>query len=408
MNKSSLAMTILALMSIFVVACTAVPSVAPTSPPAESGTLPAGKGMLEVRVTDPPPPDMDHVWVDIANLEVHKAGGKWTTVATETEPFDLKAIEGIEEFLANQIVDAGRYTQIRLDVETVKIVVGEDEYDAKVPSGKIKLVGTFEVEENNTTVITLDFIGKESVLVTGNGQYIFKPVIKLLIAGEGDEEPTELEATLETSGEAVAESSDAQAHSGDESAHLQTTGTEGTGDEARIVVPLPEGTTLGDIESISWWVYTVAGYPPHVDIVMDVDGEGDLDNEDMLTAEMAYNNADGIELDEGLTPTTGGWLQTFELTSGDGYGAIGDDTMLWVTKLGAGNDDAPWLTLADWKDGTVAPNDPGSDGLAAGVITGSAPVLRLEIEIDNWVLQTETYVDDIVIVIGGVTYTIDL
>jgi hypothetical protein len=364
--------------------------------------------MLEVRVTDPPPPDMDHIWVDIANLEIHKAGGKWTTVATETEPFDLKAIEGVEEFLASQIVDAGRYTQIRFDVESVTIVVGENEYDAKVPSGKIKLVGTFEVAEGEAAVITIDFNGEKSVLVTGNDQYIFKPVIKLLVAGEGDEEPAELEATLETSGDAVAESSDAQAYSGDESAHLQTTGTEGTGDEARIVIPLPEGTTLGDIESISWWAYTVSGYPPHVDIVMDVNGDTVLDDEDMLTAEMAYNNADGIELDEGLTPTYDLWLQTFELDSDDGYGAIGDDTMLWVTKLGAGNDDAPWLTLADWKDGTVAPNDPGSDGLAAGVITGGAPVLRLEIEIDNWVLQTETYVDDIVIVIGGVTYTIDL
>ena len=75
--------------------------------------------------------------------------------------------------------------------------------------------------------------------------------------------------------------------------------------------------------------------------------------------------------------------------------------------MGAGNDDAPWGTLGDWKAGLVA-NDPGSDGLDDDVINGNAPVLRLEIEIDNWVLQTEAYVDDIEIVIGGVTYTVGL
>ena len=152
------------------------------------------RGIIEIRVTDPPPPEMDHIWVEIENLEVHKAGGSWITIAVNPGKFDLKAIEGIEEFLASQIADVGRYTQLRLDVKRVTVVVGEDEYDAKVPSGKIKLVGTFEVVENNTTVITLDFNGEKSVLVTGVGNYIFKPVIKLLVS----EAPEALEIEITT------------------------------------------------------------------------------------------------------------------------------------------------------------------------------------------------------------------
>ena len=50
----------------------------------------------------------------------------------------------------------------------------------------------------------------------------------------------------------------------------------------------------------------------------------------MLTAEMAYNNSTGLELDEGLAPTLGQWLQTFELTSGDGYGVIGNVKLIPV------------------------------------------------------------------------------
>ena len=138
----------------------------------------------------------------------------------------------------------------------------------------------------------------------------------------------------------------------------------------------------------------VAGYPPHVDIVLDIDEDGEIDDEDMLTAEIAYNNDEEKEWDEGLEPTYGEWLKTFELTHGDGYGVIDDATMLWVTKLGAGNDDAPYGTLADWKNGDVA-QDPGNDLPGGTEISGDAQVLRLEVEVDNWIAPSEAYVDDI-------------
>jgi hypothetical protein len=162
---------------------------APTPAPTPPATLPTGTGILEIRVTDPPPPDMDHIWVKLQSLEIHKTGGSWITIddVEETEPFDLKAIEGLEAYLASQVVEVGRYTQIRLGVEpgAVTVDIDEDiegdEYDAKVPSEKIKLVGTFEVVENGTTVITLDFDGMKSVHVTGSGDYMFKPVIKLIV-----------------------------------------------------------------------------------------------------------------------------------------------------------------------------------------------------------------------------------
>ncbi len=385
-----------------------VPSCVPTSN--TLANLPEGTGKLVVNVTDPPPPNMDSVVVEVGNLEVHRAGGPWVTVAEDMGPFDLKLVEDREELLASATVDAGIYTQIRLDVISVTISAGGEEHTARVPSGKIKLVGSFEVVNGQETDVTLDFVGAESVHVTGNGEYMFKPVIKLLIAksskpGKGEEET--LSAMLEQSETgALAELSTDPADPETEAIHLETTGTVGSGNEARIVISLPDGTTLNDIDSISWEVWTASGYPPHVDIVMDVNGDGVIDNVDMLTAEMAYNNAAGVELDEGLTPTLGQWLKTFELTAGDGYGAVNDDTMLWVTKMGAGNDDAPWGTLAQWKAGTGF-TDPQPDGLADGVITGEAPVLRLEIEVDNWVLQTEAFVKGITIVLDGTTYIVE-
>lgn len=424
MKKFLSVFTILLLTAILIPGCTAITSTSsPTSSlqsPSSISSLPDGMGKLTFLVMDPPPPDMAHIWVDVKNLEIHKAGGPWTTIAVDMEPFDLKGIVDMPAFLADEIVDAGIYTQIRLDVESVIIEVGEEEpyvtHIARVPSGNIKLVGCFDVAEGQETEITIDFNGEKSVNVTGNGEYIFKPVIKLLIpesAKPGDDQDDEVETLLAVLGQsedgAIAEISTDPADLETEAIHLQTTGDVGSGNEARIVIDLPSGTTLDDIESISWWIWTESGYPPHLDIVMDHNGDGVVDDEDMLTAEMAYNNFAGSELDSTppLSPTIGVWLQTFELNSGDGYGDINNDTMLWVTKMGGGNDDAPWGTFLQWKAGGAGvTNPPGNGDILGGNITHDSEVLRLEIEIDNWVLQSDAYVKGIEIVLDGTVYIV--
>ncbi len=396
-----------------------IPKPSPVAPspiqkPILTSDLSLGTGMLEVYVTDPPPPDVDEVWVDIKTLEVHKTGGNWTGInVTDAPPFELiyMADNNIEEFLASQIVEVGKYTQIRLEVESVRIVVGGENYTAEVPSDKIKLVGNFNVTENNTTGITLDFNGEKSVIETGKGEYIFKPVIKLDVSDKGKPikpvEPDELEASWDASDNATAELSDDQAHSVNESVRLWTEGIEGAGHEARIVIPMPKKTKLGDIESIFWWVYAASGYPPHIDITLDCNEDTVVDNEDMLTAEMNLNCVGApksIATLAGEINYNSTWLQTFELTSGDGFNAITDNTTFWVTKMGSGDLNAPSGTLAQWKSGIVA-SDPESE-MTTPVISENTTVVQLEIEVDNWVRQTDAYVDDIEIVIDEVIYTI--
>lgn len=405
---------VLLLISVLIPGCTLTTS---TSTPSSASSLPDGMGKLVINITDPPVP-LENVEVSFENLEIHKAGGPWTTIPMDNDTFELIELEGVTELLASHIVEAGIYTQIRLDVGTVQVSVTGDEtaHEARVPSDKIKLVGSFEVVEGEETEITIDINGAKSVQ-TGKGEYIFRPVVKLLIpesAKPGNEENDEVETLSAVPGQsedgALAEISTDPADPETKAIHLQTTGEVKSGNEARIVIDLPPDTTLDDIESISWWVWTESGYPPHVDIVMDHNGNGDVDDEDMLTAEMAYNNFAGSELDSipPLSPTIGEWLQTFELTSGDGYGDINNDTMLWVAKMGSGNDDAPWGTLLQWKAGGVGVTNPPENGdILTGVIKDSAIVLRLEIEIDNWVLQSEAYVKGIEIVLDGTVYIVE-
>lgn len=195
MRKLFSVFMILLLTAILIPGCDATTSTPTTSASSgetlSSSDLPDGMGKLVVNVTDPPPPEMESVMVEVGKLEVHKAGGSWTTVAENMEPFDLISLEDRVELLATAIVDSGIYTQIRLDIISVTIWVEGEDHTAKVPSGKIKLVGSFEVIVDGETEVTLDFVGAESVMVTGKGEYVFKPVVKLLTPQTpepGDEE----------------------------------------------------------------------------------------------------------------------------------------------------------------------------------------------------------------------------
>lgn len=197
---------------------------------------------------------------------------------------------------------------------------------------------------------------------------------------------------------ATAEWSTTQAYSGSSSVHLQTTGTLGSGHEARIRITMPAGTTLDDITFVSWREYLVAGYPPHLDIKIDKDGNGTED--DALVFEYAYNSETHASAGQ---PTYGAlndaWYQTFS-DDGNGPAEITDTANAWLSSGPPGPLDDPsfiYGTLAEWKAGIVSAS-----------ANGTTPVIALEIEVDNWIAQTEAYVDGIAITVGGSKYYVSV
>jgi len=156
--------------------------VAASSAPAPA--LLAQVGTIQIFVTDPPPPDVDHVWVEVDNIEVHRAAGldsRWITIVDEPVRFDLVAIIGVQEFIGTKDIDAGFYTQLRMNVTRATVIVGGEEYDVFVPSGTLKLVRPFQVEDDKITGLLLDFDGDRSINVTGARQYMLKPAVTLLV-----------------------------------------------------------------------------------------------------------------------------------------------------------------------------------------------------------------------------------
>jgi len=145
---------------------------------------PANTGILEVRATDAPPQGMSEILVSVDDIQVHKAEAEeesgWITVIDEERTFDLIAISGIEEVLGSSEIEATAYTGIRMNVLSVKVTISGEEKSATIPSGVLKIVTPFSVEKGEKTILTLDFDADKSVTVTGQGEVIFKPVVKLL------------------------------------------------------------------------------------------------------------------------------------------------------------------------------------------------------------------------------------
>ncbi|MBA7505582.1 hypothetical protein ES706_04251 [subsurface metagenome] len=206
MKMSFVIIAVLALLAMLAAGCApqGIPPPTPTPTPEEITPIPAPEptptptiewGIIEVRVTDPPPADVTSAVVYFENLEAHKVDGgegEWIPILEEGS-FDLMEVVGVTEVLGSVNVTAGSFTQIRMDVEEVAVVFVTDNITdnvtARVPSEKLRIVRPFNVGGGVKTVLTLDFDGEKSLIlpgkdiVTGKERAIFKPVVKLLVSG---------------------------------------------------------------------------------------------------------------------------------------------------------------------------------------------------------------------------------
>jgi anti-sigma-K factor RskA len=160
-------------------------------------TRPSGAvGTLEVRVTDAKnEPVVTEINITFDNITVHRAGedgdadGEWIVVAEDlNKTVDLLQLSGIGDLLGEDEIETGKYTQIRVGVVRVEIVVDgvteevtlEPVQGAVLPSGELKFIQNFEIEADETTVVIIDFdISADKSVVFAGGKWLFKPTIKL-------------------------------------------------------------------------------------------------------------------------------------------------------------------------------------------------------------------------------------
>ncbi len=176
----NVATLVMVLLLVLIAACGPAPEkITPTpTPTVELGTI-------EIRVTDPGVAGVISAIVTAENISIHKVGGGWVTIIPGPVTFDLVELAetGGEQILGEVSIATANFTGIRMDVTSVSgNTTANVEYTAEVPSGKLRIVGPFNVERGVKTILTLDFDLTKSLIMTGAGKFLFKPVLHVKVA----------------------------------------------------------------------------------------------------------------------------------------------------------------------------------------------------------------------------------
>jgi hypothetical protein len=104
----------------------------------------------------------------------------WITVVNEVQTIDLLQFTDVSKVLGQNVLDSGKYTQIRLKIDSGKVTIGGKIYDLIIPSKVLKLNRGFDIQPNTTLKLTLDFKAEKSLVETGNNKFKLKPVIAVI------------------------------------------------------------------------------------------------------------------------------------------------------------------------------------------------------------------------------------
>lgn len=167
---------------------------------------------------------------------------------------------------------------------------------------------------------------------------------------------------------------------------LSATGTQGT--ESRIFINAEDLIgidSLNDLTSIEWESYVEdGGYIAHVDVIIDTDGDGMRD--DALVFEYDKVDSPSDQTVPNMNFARDTWVNTF-----DNKGFVDSDAIGWLTSEDAGPVGGVNFTaysLNNWKSGQTS--NRYSKNIPADV-----SVIGFEIEVDNWIVDTDAKVRNI-------------
>ena len=148
----------------------------------------SGSGTLEVRLTDGPGP-YDAVYIDVQKVEVNVSSDTGASSGWQTLPLLhpgtynlLNFRNGLDTVLASVNLPAGTLSQMRLVLgNNNSVVINGQTYPLKTPSAQQSGL-KFNIHASLTAGIVyrlwIDFNAGSSIVTTGNGGFILKPVIR--------------------------------------------------------------------------------------------------------------------------------------------------------------------------------------------------------------------------------------
>ena len=102
-----------------------------------------GTGTLDMALSDATIDGCQAVYVTIAEVQVHKAGGSWVVVASPEKTYSLlDLVNGVTERLGLTDLSVGDYTQMRL-------IIGHDHDGELNMLGEVHLYANYIIDESN-------------------------------------------------------------------------------------------------------------------------------------------------------------------------------------------------------------------------------------------------------------------
>ncbi|MFA6353426.1 MAG: DUF4382 domain-containing protein [Candidatus Paceibacterota bacterium] len=117
----------------------------------------------------------------ISSIDIHSQTNGWITTSGTPQTYNLLDLNAKNEskIFTDFQAPVGTYDMVRLSVDKVVVVPKTGAIqEAKLPSGELKINTTLVVKDGTTSSISFDFMADKSLHMTGNGNYIFAPVVK--------------------------------------------------------------------------------------------------------------------------------------------------------------------------------------------------------------------------------------
>ena len=162
----------------------------------EGVEVPHDFGLLEIQITSRSTEGVSAIVVTVSNIEVQQADageeGGWislfedpsVSVSTDPKTFDLIEAGRGEKVLGFNLLPIGKYSQVRMDVDSVEATLQSAEGSAttkiaELPGEKLKLVRKMTIEDQVKLFLTVDFDAGKSLVSTDGGDFRFEPVFRL-------------------------------------------------------------------------------------------------------------------------------------------------------------------------------------------------------------------------------------
>jgi hypothetical protein len=117
----------------------------------------------------------------VTGIDIHSQASGWVKVSGAAQTYNLLDLNAKNEskVFSDFQAPVGTYDMMRLEVSKIVIVTKAGAAkEAKLPSGELKINTTLVVKDGGTSSVNFDFLASKSLHMTGNGGYIFAPVVR--------------------------------------------------------------------------------------------------------------------------------------------------------------------------------------------------------------------------------------